>query len=165
MNTKRPNGRPNAWMGLVIAVLAAGVLAALVSGCSSGSSAAPAKTEAQSQLQKVPVEAGGSYFDVSVAGLAAMLKSKDFPLINVHIPYEGELDGTDLFIPYNEIGANLGKLPAGKDAKIVLYCRSGSMSAIAARELVKRGYTNVYNLDGGMIAWKAAGYPLLDKQR
>ncbi len=37
------------------------------------------------------------------------------------------------------------------------------MSATAARELVKLGYTDVWNLDGGMIAWKQLGYPLLDK--
>jgi rhodanese-related sulfurtransferase len=113
----------------------------------------------------VPVEGGGSYFDVSVAGLASMLRAKDFPLINVHIPYEGEIEPTDAFIPYNEIEQNLGRLPADKSARIVLYCRSGSMSATAARVLAKQGYANVYNLDGGMIAWKAAGHPLADKKR
>jgi rhodanese-related sulfurtransferase len=39
------------------------------------------------------------------------------------------------------------------------------MSAIAARALVKHGYTDVWNLDGGMIAWERAGYPLLRKPR
>jgi rhodanese-related sulfurtransferase len=34
------------------------------------------------------------------------------------------------------------------------------MSSIAARALVKLGFTNVWNLDGGMIAWQEAGYPL-----
>jgi rhodanese-related sulfurtransferase len=115
------------------------------------------------QTQQVPVEGGGSYTDVSAAGLAAMLETKGFPLVNVHIPYEGEIEGTDLFIPFDEIGQNLDELPADKDAQVVLYCRSGSMSATAARELVKLGYTDVWNLDGGMIAWKQLGYPLLDK--
>jgi rhodanese-related sulfurtransferase len=115
--------------------------------------------------QKVPVEGGGSYTDVSVRALARQLETKDFPLINVHIPYEGEIAGTDAFIPFNQIEASVGKLPADKGAKIVLYCRSGSMSAIAARALVKLGYTDVWNLDGGMIGWKEAGLPLVQKAR
>ena len=117
------------------------------------------------QTQEVPVEGGGSYTDVSAVGLAAMLESKDFPMINVHIPYEGEIERTDLFIPFDEIAQNLNKLPTDKDARVVLYCRSGSMSATAARELVSLGYTDVWNLYGGMIAWRQAGYPVLDKDQ
>ncbi len=37
------------------------------------------------------------------------------------------------------------------------------MSAIAAQELVKAGYTNVWNLDGGMAAWEQQGLPLKEK--
>ena len=104
-----------------------------------------------------------SYTDINAAQLNEMLQAKDFTLINVHIPYEGELPQTDDFIPYNEIEANADRLPADKGAKIVVYCRSGSMSATAAQTLVDMGYTNVYNLTAGMKEWQAAGYELLDK--
>ena len=113
-----------------------------------------------SQTQTVPVEGGGSYTDVSAEGLALLLEDKDFPLINVHIPYAGEIEGTDEFIPFDQIEQNINKLPADKDAKVVIYCRSGSMSGISARSLVELGYTDVWNLDGGMIAWEASGRPL-----
>ncbi len=108
--------------------------------------------------EKVAVP-GGAYTDVSVAELQSMLASKDFTFINVHIPFEGNIAGTDLSIPYDQIEQNLSQLPAEKDAKLVLYCRSGRMSSIAAETLVSLGYTNVWDLKGGMAAWGAAGLP------
>ena len=103
---------------------------------------------------------GGSYTNISATQLKAMLDKKDFAFINVHIPYEGEIAGTDAFVPYNEIEKNLDRLPADKNARIVLYCRSGRMSTLAAETLVRLGYTNVWNTEGGMIAWEALGLPL-----
>lgn len=106
---------------------------------------------------------GGSYRNIGVEQLYQMLQQKDFLLVNVHIPYEGELPQTDLFVPYNEIEQNLDKLPSERGAKIVLYCKSGRMSAIAAETMVKLGYTNIWNLKQGMVDWEAKGYPLLRK--
>lgn len=107
-------------------------------------------------MPDLPRNADG-YVDVSVEQLAALMPQKAFTLVNVHIPYEGELPNTDLFIPFDEIVDNLDQLPA-KDAPLVLYCRSGSMSTQAAKSLASLGYTNVYELDGGFNAWKAAGH-------
>lgn len=92
-----------------------------------------------------------------------MLQFKDFFLVNVHVPYEGEIDATDAFIAFDRIAENLDKLPPDKGAKIVLYCRSGRMSEIAATELSRLGYTQVSHLSGGMIGWKASGFAILAK--
>ncbi len=104
---------------------------------------------------------GGSYILVSAPALARMLAAKDFALVNVHVPYEGEIAGTDAFVPFDTIEANLDRLPADHDARIVLYCMSGRMSAIAARTLVKLGYRAVFDLEGGMVAWESAGQKVL----
>ena len=119
-----------------------------------------AAAEAGLKTRTVAVEGSGRYTDVSATVLARMLEKKNVLLVNVHIPYEGEIAGTDLAVPFNQLEANLAKLPADKSARVVLYCRSGRMSSIAARALVKLGFTNIWNLDGGMIAWEQAGYPL-----
>ncbi|HLF75218.1 MAG TPA: rhodanese-like domain-containing protein [Anaerolineales bacterium] len=104
--------------------------------------------------------AGGSYKNVSVNELATMLKNKDFVFVNVHIPFEGDIAATDLSVSYDQIAQNLSQLPSDKNAKIVLYCRSGRMSEIAAEELVSLGYTNIWNLEGGMVQWEQAGFDL-----
>jgi phage shock protein E len=167
MISRSPQGRrARPWTGLLaIAVIVAGAVclpSRAISGEGPGR-AGPADVKAQTR--SVPVDGGGRYTDVSAAGLASMLARKDFPLINVHVPYEGEIEGTDLFLPFDQVGQNLARLPADKSAKLVLYCRSGHMSAIAARTLAGLGYTNVWNLEGGMIAWTDAGHPVLHKKR
>lgn len=104
--------------------------------------------------------AGGSYKNVSPRELNTLLKDKDFIFVNVHIPFAGNIDGTDLSIPYDQIEQNLSQLPADKDARIVLYCRSGHMSQIAAEKLVALGYTDIWNLNGGMVDWEKEGFEL-----
>jgi rhodanese-related sulfurtransferase len=142
---------------LVVLVLCALLLAA----CASADTAVPVATAVP--VKGTHVEApGGGFTRVTVQELHTMLESKDFTLVNVHIPYDGEIEPTDLFIPYDKMPQNLAQLP-DRFARIVLYCRSGSMSEQAARKLVSLGYKDIYDVEGGMVAWEAAGYPLVDK--
>jgi rhodanese-related sulfurtransferase len=111
----------------------------------------------------VPVGvAGGSYKDIVASELEVMLRNKDFAFVNVHIPFEGNIPDTDLSIPYDQITESpyLSQLPADKEAKIVLYCRSGRMSSISAEALVGLGYRNIWNLKGGMVEWEQAGFDI-----
>ena len=105
--------------------------------------------------------APGTYTNITPAQLQHMLQNKDFLLINTHTPYGFEIAHTDAHIPVGGDGQWLAKYPADKETKIVLYCRSARWSTLAARELVKAGYTQVWHLDGGMVAWSAAGLPLM----
>lgn len=47
-----------------------------------------------------------------------------------------------------------------KRAEILLYCGGGYRSALAADSLRQMGYTNVVSMDGGIRAWREAGYPI-----
>jgi len=105
----------------------------------------------------------GGYQTWSAAELKQQMSHKAFTLVNVHIPFEGRIAGTDLEIPYDQILAQRSQLPADKSARIVLYCSSGRMSEIAAKALAAEGYTGVVDVQGGMQAWKAAGNPLQTK--
>jgi phage shock protein E len=134
-------------------------VALLLAAC--GGEAAPQSSPVSSQPipgQQVAVS-GGEYTNITVDELQNMLENKDFVFVNVHVPFEGDIANTDLSIPYNEIDQHLDQLPA-KDSRIVLYCRSDRMSSIASETLVGLGYSNVANLEGGMVAWEQAGLPI-----
>ena len=94
-----------------------------------------------------------------------MLQAKDFTFVNVKTPYIGEIDRTDLYIPYDQLTARASELPVSKSARILVYCRSGAESAIASQTLIALGYKNIWNLDGGMTAWQASGRTLVQKSR
>ncbi len=138
---------------LALLLLVVGLILSACAAASTTPQSAPLPTSAAGAvITRVTAE----QLDVMLAG------QRDFTLVNVHVPYEGEIAKTDLQIPYDQVDAHLTQLP-GKDAKIVLYCRSGRMSDIAARRLVEMGYTHVYDLVGGMVAWEAGGRSLVQR--
>jgi len=157
----------------IIGVVAVAVIAVLVVGVGwmflsrpSGGVTAGAGGAAMAVSQGTVEKAnGGSWTNVSADTLAAMLAKKDFTLLDVKTPYIGEIEGTDLYIPYTDLTARAAALPTDKAAPIVVYCRSGNESRIAAQTLLGLGYTNIVNLDGGMNAWTATGRQIVNKNR
>lgn len=167
------NGRPDVtstspkpWplIGLVLLVALVVVVGgvALVSGPLAATAVGPADDGQGAALVQGE---GGSWAEIAVDDLDAMMPTKDFTLLNVKTPYIGEIDGTDLYIPYDQLTARADELPADKDAPIVVYCRTGNQSGIAAQILVDLGYTDITNVDGGMAAWTDSGRALVEVDR
>lgn len=128
--------------GLIAIVASAIALLAACSGSEEGSSA----------------NTSPSWTRISSDELDTMLQSQDVFLVNVHVPYEGEIPGTDAFIPYDEIASHIDELPSDPST-LVIYCRSGNMSTVAASALVAEGVTGFSELAGGYTAWTEAGLP------
>lgn len=126
------------------------VLASLVApACSSGDGADRPGADA-------PPSAAAQ---VGPAGFAARIGEPDVVTVNVHVPDEGSIAGTDLTVPFDEISRS-GALPDDRGTPLAVYCRSGNMSADAVRDLVALGYTDVVELEGGFDAWVESGRPL-----
>lgn len=87
-----------------------------------------------------------------------ILQQQNVFLMDVHIPEQHHIKGTDAFIPFNDIEQHLHQLPSDKHTAIYIYCEGGPMGNAAARSLHELGYDNLYNLSGGAHAWKNAGY-------
>jgi rhodanese-related sulfurtransferase len=66
-----------------------------------------------------------------------------------------------VLIPMSELGGRVGELPT--DRAIVAVCRSGARSAAVTAALHDAGF-DVVNLEGGMRAWAAADFPVVDDQ-
>lgn len=90
---------------------------------------------------------------------AKMSQEKNF-VIDVHTPEQTHIPGTNAFIPYDQITTHQDQLPVDKTTPILVYCRSGSMSQSAAKEIIQLGYTQVFDLIGGANAYKES-HPLV----
>jgi rhodanese-related sulfurtransferase len=79
--------------------------------------------------------------------------NEDFQLIDVRETFEYEtsnLDGEN--IPLGGLLVEIEKVAT--DKPVIMQCRSGQRSAAAVMQLEQRGFTNVYNLKGGILAWR-----------
>lgn len=83
-------------------------------------------------------------------------ENRDFLLLDIREDFERELFHIGgQHIPLGELMSRVRELPSGKP--VVLYCEKGIRSAIAIQRLEALGYDQLFNLAGGMKAWKAGG--------
>ncbi|MDP2386302.1 MAG: rhodanese-like domain-containing protein [Bacteroidota bacterium] len=94
--------------------------------------------------------------EISVSKLKEMIdKKEDFQLIDVREEHEFDICNINgELIPMGEVMDNVDKI--SKNKTVVIHCRSGKRSATVINALEQQhGFTNLYNLQGGILAWAA----------
>jgi rhodanese-related sulfurtransferase len=91
------------------------------------------------------------------------MKDQGAVLLDVREPYEyqeAHVPGSVL-VPLGQLKSRLQEIRALGSKPVAIICRSGRRSSIAAELLAQAGWTNVYNVQGGMIAWENAALPVV----
>jgi rhodanese-related sulfurtransferase len=102
--------------------------------------------------------------NVTVTQLHDLLANDDVVILDVRTPEEiaeGKIKSNAFeadFFDDNFIEEAVSKIPKDKD--VYVYCRGGRRSAKAVIKLRELGYTQTHNVEGGIKAWKAAGYAI-----
>ena len=98
--------------------------------------------------------------DVDVHTTALVQDREDVVLIDVREQWEydeGHIPGITL-IPMSEISNRLDEISTDKE--VIVTCRSGNRSGQVTEFLRESGFDNVHNMQGGIVAWQEAGYPV-----
>ncbi|HET7832071.1 MAG TPA: rhodanese-like domain-containing protein [Gallionella sp.] len=111
-----------------------------------------------------------SFFGNRIRGIKEVNCTEAMQLINhknalvLDVRESKEYDGGHVLnsklISLGNLRDRVGELEKYRDQPIIVMCRSGNRSAMACAMLGKQGFTQVYNLAGGVIAWQKANLPL-----
>ena len=96
--------------------------------------------------------------DINVQELKQRLDNQEeLVLIDVREPHEHEeYNVGGQLVPVGTLIDQLDELMQYKDQEVIVYCRSGNRSGVAQNILRQVGFSNVRNLEGGMLAWQEA---------
>lgn len=130
--------------------------ALVVAGCGGSATAETATTETQAESAAAVTLLAPPAAEALIAG------GEDVRVLDVRTPEEyaeGHVEGATLIDFYEpDFADRIGELDP--DATYVVYCRSGNRSGQATALMAQQGFTSVNDVDGGVLAWQAAGLPL-----
>ena len=112
--------------------------------------------ESQHSAELVDLSTLPDVIDVQTA--ATLMNNDDVLLIDVREQWEYDekhIPGITL-IPMSELESRISEIPT--DKTVVLTCRSGNRSGQVHAFLAENGYDNTHNMEGGILAWEAAGF-------
>lgn len=103
---------------------------------------------------------------VTPAGAVALMNGEATIVIDVREPHEfsaGHIENAR-HIPLGKIDDRAYELQESKTSPVIVACQSGTRSPQACRKLAALGFTDVYELQGGMVAWEEAKLPISRKR-
>lgn len=128
-----------------------------------GDDAPAAEAVAEAPVVGAAGDTAPSYGLVSPAQAAALAATEGITIIDVRTPEEyaeGHLDGATLIDFYDPgFGERIAALDP--DGEYLVYCRSGNRSGQAVAAMAELGIDQVYDMDGGVVAYSAAGFALV----
>lgn len=107
--------------------------------------------------------AAGGFAGARGDAAAALAKDPAVFVLDVRTPEEhaeARLERAVL-VPVHELDGRLGELPADKSRPVLVYCAMGGRSARASQLLAEKGWTKVFNMEGGIKGWLEEGRPVL----
>lgn len=107
-------------------------------------------------------EVKGKITSISVSDAKGILDKGSATFLDCREPKEfksGHIPGA-INLPRGLLEFKIAKKISDKNASVVVYCKSGGRSSLATYSLVRMGYKNVKNMDGGWKAWTKAGNPV-----
>ena len=99
---------------------------------------------------------------VGPAEATHLLNHQDAVLLDVRDKseyQEGSLPGA-VSLPYSQIVEDRAKLEKYRQRPVIVFCKNGQQGARTCSILRKQGFENIYNLDGGLLAWRTANMPV-----
>jgi len=100
--------------------------------------------------------------EVDTTAALQLINHKNALVLDVREPGEYEAGHVlnSKLIPLGKLKERMGELEKYRDQSIVVVCRSGARSGTASYLLGRQGFTQVYNLAGGVLAWQKVNLPL-----
>ena len=135
----------------IVSILALGLIGLFLAGCGGASTATVAQEE---------IDVASLPDAVDAETVSAIKERDDVLVLDVREQWEydaGHIPGVTL-LPMGEVPGRMSEIPT--DQTVIVTCRSGNRSGQVTQFLREQGFTNVHNMEGGILAWEAAGLPV-----
>jgi rhodanese-related sulfurtransferase len=106
----------------------------------------------------------GQKFTKLSPGAAVQLMNNNDDVVFLDVRESGETANgkitKSIQIPVGSVKERIAEIEKYKDKPVVVYCKTGTRSSVACNALTKNGFSNVYNLTGGIMSWQEAHMPI-----